>query len=121
PWVAAGFGKAGEPLPKPLPQPLLQAHAVTDLPPLPFDQLAAAGASDDQLARAAAATHPILAPAGGRAGRPPPPPGVGGGAPGLATGAPVARPDDGRDSSRTPRLGRGRPARHGAARHHRST
>ncbi len=69
--VAAALGQMEESLPKPLPQPLLQAHVVATLPPLPLDQLAAAGATDDQLARAAAATQLILVTVGGRPGWPP--------------------------------------------------
>jgi hypothetical protein len=69
--VAAALGQFEGSLPKPLPQPLLQAHAVADLPPLPLDQLAAAGATHEQLARADAATHLILVTVGGHAGWPP--------------------------------------------------
>jgi hypothetical protein len=69
--VAASLGQFEESLPKPLPQPLLQAHPVADLPPLPLDQLAAAGATHEQLARADAATHLILVTVGGHPGWPP--------------------------------------------------
>jgi hypothetical protein len=69
--VAAGLGRVEEALPRPLPQPLMQVHRVEDLPPLPLDQLAAAGATDDQLARLRAATHLVLVSVGGRPGWPP--------------------------------------------------
>jgi hypothetical protein len=69
--VAAALGQVEDSLPRPLPQPLLQAHRVDELPPLPLDQLAAAGATEAQLARAQAATHLILVTVGGRAGWPP--------------------------------------------------
>jgi len=69
--VAAALGQVEDSLPRPLPQPLLQAHRVDDLPPLPLDLLAAAGATQAQLARAQAATHLILVTVGGRAGWPP--------------------------------------------------
>ncbi len=69
--VAAALGQVEDSLPRPLPQPLLQAHRVDELPPLPLDQLAAAGATEAQLARVQAATHLILVTVGGRAGWPP--------------------------------------------------
>ncbi|MCI0690178.1 MAG: hypothetical protein L0Y54_23510, partial [Sporichthyaceae bacterium] len=69
--VAAALGQLEDSLPRPLPQPLLQAHRVDELPPLPLDQLAAAGATEAQLARVHAATHLILVTVGGRAGWPP--------------------------------------------------
>jgi hypothetical protein len=69
--VAAALGQVADSLPKPLPQPLLQAHAAADLPPLPLDELAEAGATPGQLARAAAATHVILVTVGGQPGWPP--------------------------------------------------
>lgn len=69
--VAAALGQVESSLPRPLPQPLLQGHRVQDLPPLPLDLLAAAGANDAQLARVQAATHLILVTVGGRAGWPP--------------------------------------------------
>jgi hypothetical protein len=69
--VAAGLGQVEEKLPRPLPQPLMQVHRVGDLPPLPVDGLAAAGATDEQLARVSAATHLVLVSVGGRPGWPP--------------------------------------------------
>jgi hypothetical protein len=69
--VAAGLGRVEEALPRPLPQPLVQVHRVEDLPPLPFGALAAAGATDEQLARLRAATHLVLVSVGGRPGWPP--------------------------------------------------
>jgi hypothetical protein len=69
--VAEALGQVQDTLPNPLPQPLLQAHPADELPPLPFDQLAAAGATEAQLARARAATHLIMVTVGGRAGWPP--------------------------------------------------
>ncbi len=69
--VAAALGQVEESLPRPLPQPLLQAHRVDELPPLPLDQLAAVGATEAQLDRVQAATHLILVTVGGRAGWPP--------------------------------------------------
>lgn len=69
--VAAGLGGIEDALPRPLPQPLVQVHRVEDLPPLPLGQLAAAGATDDQLARLRAATHLVLVSVGGSPGWPP--------------------------------------------------
>jgi hypothetical protein len=69
--VAAALGQVEDSLPRPLPQPLLQAHRVDELPPLPLEQMAAAGATEAQLARAQAATHLILVTVGGRPGWPP--------------------------------------------------
>ena len=68
--VAAGLGRVEEALPRPLPQPLVQVHRVEDLPPLPLTQLAAAGATEDQLARLRAASHLVLVSVGGRPGWP---------------------------------------------------
>lgn len=68
--VAAGLGSVEEALPRPLPQPLVQVHRVEDLPPLPLAQLAAAGATDEQLARLRAASHLVLVSVGGRPGWP---------------------------------------------------
>jgi hypothetical protein len=69
--VAAGLGQVEEKLPQPLPQPLMQVHRVGDLPALPVEALAAAGATDEQLARVTAATHLVLVSVGGRPGWPP--------------------------------------------------
>lgn len=69
--VAEALGQVESSLPRPLPQPLLQGHSADDLPPLPFDQLAAAGATEDQLSRARSATHLILVTVGGLSGWPP--------------------------------------------------
>lgn len=68
--VAAGLG-VDTALPRQLPQPLVQVHHAADLPPLPIDQLAASGATDEQLARLRAATHLVLVSLGGRPGWPP--------------------------------------------------
>jgi hypothetical protein len=69
--VAAGLGRVEAALPHPLPQPLVQVHRVDELPPLPVDALAAAGATDEQLGRLRAATHLVLVSVGGRPGWPP--------------------------------------------------
>lgn len=69
--VAAGLGRVEEALPQPLPQPLMQVHRVEELPPLPLAQLAAAGATDEQLARLRSASHLVLVSVGGRPGWPP--------------------------------------------------
>jgi hypothetical protein len=69
--VAAGVGHVEESLPRPLPQPLVQVHRVDELPPLPTEQLAAAGATDEQLGRVRGATHVVLVSVGGRPGWPP--------------------------------------------------
>jgi hypothetical protein len=69
--VAAGLGRVEDALPRPLPQPLVQVHRVGELPPLPLSQLAASGATEDQLARLRSATHLVLVSVGGRPGWPP--------------------------------------------------
>ncbi len=69
--VAAGLGRVETALPRQLPQPLVQVHLAADLPPLPIDQLAASGATDEQLTRLLDATHLVLVSLGGRPGWPP--------------------------------------------------
>jgi len=69
--VAAGLGRVEDALPRPLPQPMVQVHRVEELPPLPLDQLAASGATDEQLARLRAASHLVLVSVGGLPGWPP--------------------------------------------------
>jgi hypothetical protein len=69
--VAAGLGRVEDSLPRPLPQPLVQVHPVGELPPLPLTQLAASGATDEQLARLKSASHLVLVSVGGRPGWPP--------------------------------------------------
>jgi hypothetical protein len=69
--VAAGLGRVEASLPRPVPQPLVQVHRVEELPPLSVDQLAAGGATEEQLHRLRSATHLVLVSVGGRPGWPP--------------------------------------------------
>jgi hypothetical protein len=68
--VAAGLGRVEDAMPQPLPQPLVQVHRASDLPPLPIGRLAAAGATDEQIARLRRASHLVVVSVGGRPGWP---------------------------------------------------